>query len=138
MRRLVNIFAVWFIVIAFPVQGLAAATMMNCEQSANHHSQIDATDHHHVQSSDHHSPDHHSHELAKACDHATHSTDKNKHSCAHCAKCTSFCSGFTFQATALDPFQQPNTNEVRFSDSTTLLKGFIPSGLERPPRFTLI
>lgn len=138
MKRLIKIFAIWLIAIAIPVQGLASVAMLNCVQSPSHHSQDVAADHHHESHSDQSLSDTHAHDTANVGDHATHSSEKTKHACAHCVKCTSCCSGFTFQSTASNLFQQLNVNQARYNDRTLPFTGFIPSGLERPPRFTLI
>lgn len=140
MRKFIKIFAIWFIAVAIPVQGFASVAMVNCEQSPSHHSQnVAATsDHNHDQHSGHDMSNEHSHNAVDSSDHASQNTDKSKHACAHCAKCTSCCSGFTFQTTSSSLFQQLNAGEARFGYNTLLFTGFIPSGLERPPRFTLI
>ena len=140
MKKLIKIFAVWFIAVAIPVQGFASVAMMNCEQSPSHHSQNVAasTVHDHDQHSGHDMSDEHSHDASDSSNNVFQSTDNGNHVCAHCAKCTSCCSGFTFQTTSFSLFQQLNVGETRYSYNSLLFTGFIPSGLERPPRFTLI
>lgn len=138
MRKFIKIFAIWLIAVAIPVQGFASIAMMNCEQSPNHHSQSVANDHHHDQHSGHDMANQHSHDSVDSSDHESQSTDNSKHACAHCAKCTSCCSGFAFQTTSSSLFQQLSAGEARFSYNTFLFAGFIASGLERPPKPTLI
>lgn len=140
MRRLIKIFAIWLIAVAIPVQGFASVAMMNCDQSPNHHSQNVAADndHSHDQHSGHDMSNEPSHEAVGVSDHASQKTDKSKHSCAHCTKCTSCCAGFTFQTTSSSLIQQLNAGKARYSYNSLLFTGFIPSGLERPPRFPLI
>ncbi len=141
MRKLTKILAIWLISVAIPVQGFAAVAMVNCEQSPSHHSQSVAatiTGHNHEQHSGHDMSDAHTHDAVDRSNHAPQSTDKAKHACAHCAKCTSCCSGFTFQTTSSSLFQQLNAGQARFSYNTLLFAGFIASGLERPPKPSLI
>ena len=140
MRRLIKIFAIWLIAVAIPVQGFASVAMMNCDQSSNHHSQNVAVDtvHNHDQHSGHDMSNKHSHDAIDNSNQASQSTDNSKHICAHCAKCTSCCSGFIFQTTSSSLFQQLNAGQIRYSYNSLLFTGFIPSGLERPPRFPLI
>ena len=137
MRKLIKIFAIWLIAIAIPTQGLASIAMMNCERLYSHQSQNATTDNHLDQHNEHSMSAEHAHDTLQTSDNASQGTDKSKHACAHCVKCTTCCSGFTFQTTSSNLFQQLNAGEIRFSYNTLLFSGFIPSGLERPPRFTL-
>jgi len=138
VRKFIKFFAIWLIAIAIPVQGGASVAMTNCEQPVSHHSQNVVPDHHHDQHSGNGMTAEHSHDAVNSNDHVSHSADNSKHSCAHCAKCTTSCSGITLVVNAANLFQQLNADEARFSYSTRLFTGFIPSGLERPPRLTLI
>jgi len=138
VKKLIKIFAIWLIAVAIPVQGFAATAMMNCEQLASHHSQNVASGHHHSQISEHGLASEHTHDAVSSSDHGSNITEKSKHSCAHCAKCTTSCSGVILVANSTNLFQQINVDEARFTYNTSLFKGFISSGLERPPRFTLI
>lgn len=140
MRKLIKLFAIWLIAIAIPVQGFASIAMMNCEQSSSHQSKnvAAAAGHGHDHHSGYDTSSHHSHDAVDSDSQAGQKIDKTKHSCAHCVKCTTCCSGFTFQTTSSSPIRQLNADKVRFSDITLLFAGFIPAGLERPPRFTLV
>jgi hypothetical protein len=138
VRKFIKIFAIWLIAIAIPVQGVASVVMMNCEQPVSHHSQNVAINHHHDQHGEHGMTTEHSHDAVNSIDHGSHGADNSKHACAHCAKCTTCCSGAILIANADNPFQQLNVDEARSSYNTRPFTGFIPSGLERPPRFTLI
>lgn len=140
MRELIKIFAIWLIAIAMPVQGFASVAMTNCDQSPNHHSKNVATGtaHNHDQHTGHDMSNEHSHDAIDSSNNVSQSTENDKHSCAYCAKCTSCCAGFTFQTTTSSLIQQLNAGEIRYSYNSLLFTGFIPSGLERPPRYTLI
>lgn len=139
MRKLFKIFAIWLIAIAIPVQGFASIAMMNFEQSSNHHSQnnLESNDHHHAQQGEHDTSIEHTHSSVDD-NQVSQNADKNEHSCAHCVKCTSCCSGFTFQNTASSLFDQLNASEARLVFNSIIFTGFISSGPERPPRLTLI
>ena len=140
MRKLIKLFAIWLIAIAIPVQGFASIAMMNCEQSSSHQSKsvAAAAGHDHDHHSGHDISSHHSNDAVDSDNHTAQKIDKTKHSCAHCVKCASCCLGFTFQTTSSSPIRQLNAAKVTFSDNTLIFTGFIPSGLERPPRFTLV
>lgn len=124
MKRWIKIFAVWVIAIAIPMQGIASVAMMNCMQTPHEHSQEFAAEHHH--------------DAAEVDDQVSQDKAKAKHACAHCVKCTNCCSGFTFQSTAPHLFQQLSVSQSKFNYRTLLFTGFIPSGLERPPRPSLV
>jgi len=140
VSKLIKIFAVLLIAVAIPVQGFASVAMMNCEQSPNHHSKNLAIDtvHDHDQHTGHDMSNEHSHDASDSSNPVSQNADKSKHSCAYCAKCTSSCAGFTFQTTTSSLIQQLNAGEIRYGYNSLLFTGFIPSGLERPPRYTLI
>lgn len=136
MNRWFNIFAIWLIAIAIPVQGLASVATMNCVQTEHH--QMDVSDHHHDMHQEHVTEHAHSHDTAKVDDRLTQIKVNTQHSCASCLKCTSCCSGFTFQSTTTNLFLQLFVKVTRFNDRTLRFIGFIPTGLERPPRPSLV
>lgn len=138
VRNLIKNFLIWFVAFVIPIQGFASVSMMNCEQTTNHHSQEISDTYYQVQHSMHGMANEHGHHEVDASEQSLQGEDKSKHSCAHCAECTTCFSGFTFQPPPSNSLQQLNASEARFSSNTPLLTGFIPSGLERPPRFTLI
>lgn len=132
MKRWIKIFAVWLIAIAIPMQGIASVAMMNCVQTPREHSQEFAAEHHHD------SAHAHTHDPAEVDDQVSQDKANVKHACANCVKCTNCCSGFTFQSTAPHLFQQLSVSQSKFNDRALLFTGFIPSGLERPPRPSLV
>lgn len=138
MRILIKNILIWFVAFAIPIQGFSSVSMMNCEPTTSHYGQEISDGYYHAQHTMHAMAIEHAHDVADASEHESQGKDKSKHSCAHCVECTTCFSGFTFQPTPSNSFQQLNSSETRFSFNTPLLTGFIPSGLERPPRFTLI
>jgi ABC-type nickel/cobalt efflux system permease component RcnA len=137
VKRWIKIFAIWLIAIAIPVQGVASVAMINCAQSP-HQYQQELAKHQHDMQHDHVTEHAHSHDTAKVDGQITQGKLNTKHACAHCVKCTNCCSGFTFQSTASSLFQQLPVIQARLNDLTLLFTGFIPSGLERPPRPSLV
>lgn len=109
-----------------PLQGFAAASMMNCEKPHSQHSHERVSGHSHA------------HHEGAADSHAHKHQDNTKHACNHCSKCSACCSGFAF-ATSGDDLKH------HLIVAGTVI-GFIPpdftshisSGPERPPRLTLI
>jgi hypothetical protein len=137
VKKWIKIFIVWLIAIAIPAQGVASVAMMNCGQTP--HSFEKALEvHQHDMQHNHDTAHAHSHDAAEVDDQASHGKTNTKHACAHCVKCTNCCSGFTFQSTPTHLHQQLSLIEAKFNDHRQLFKGFIPSGLERPPRPSLV
>lgn len=133
MRRWIKIVAIWLIAIAVPLQGMASVAMMNCAQTPAPR-QHELAEHQHNMHHDHDTAHAHTHKAAQIDNTASYDEATTKHACAHCVKCTNCCSGFTFQSNPTHLFQQLCVNETKFNDHTLPFKGFIPSGLERPPR----
>lgn len=144
MYRIFKIALLSLIVLALPIQGVAAATLVLCgpmhqrmamagqSETAAVHSAHDHTHHHGSVTAQTHSHD----SAAGAYDFQTNLTDQtDKYSCSACAAC---CTGamlagpgyrapvLIFTAVALVP-----SNEAPFS-------GFIPEGPEHPPRHILV
>jgi hypothetical protein len=125
VRKLINIFAIWLIAFILPVQGIAAATVMNCENLQSQQTQESVSGH--------------CHEHEAAVDsHAHKNQDNSKHACNHCSKCTACCSGFTFAASGDDLIHQLDIATAGIVFASPDFTSYIPSGPERPPRFTLI
>ncbi|OYY49551.1 MAG: hypothetical protein B7Y48_05880 [Methylophilales bacterium 28-44-11] len=137
MKRWIKIFAIWIIAIAIPVQGVASVAMVNCVQTPHHH-QADVSHQQHDMHQEHDKEHAHSHDATKVDVQITHGKVHTKQACAHCVKCNNCCSGFTFQSLASNLFQQLPVIQARLNDRTLLFTGFIPSGLERPPRLSLV
>lgn len=137
MKRWIKIVVVWLIAIAIPIQGMASVAMMNCAQTPHPYQNAPKV-HQHDMQHNHDNAHAHSHDAAEVDDQASHGKTNTKHACAHCVKCTNCCSGFTFESTPTLLFQQLSVNEAKLNDQKLLFKGFIPSGLERPPRSSLV
>jgi len=137
VKRWINILIIWLVAMAIPVQGMASVAMMNCGQTPNPHQQ-ELAKHQHDMQHDHDTSHAHSHDPAKVQDQPSQGKANTKQACAHCVKCANCCAGFTFESTPTLLFQQLSVNEAKLNDQRLLFKGFIPSGLERPPRPSLV
>jgi hypothetical protein len=113
---------IWLMVLALPVQGLAAAGLMHC---APIHERVDGQGHHGDAAHAH--VDHAAHDghAADAIDHAAHG-----HTCSACAAC---CPAIGLPAHGVD---LPSAPVGGFAAGAAQSAGpsFVPAGLERPPR----
>lgn len=125
VKKLINIFAIWLIAFILPVQGIAAATVMHCENLKSQQTQESVSGHCHE------------HEAA-ADNHAHKNQDNSKQACNHCSKCAACCSAFTFATFSNDLTHQLNIANAGINFASPDFTSYIPSGPERPPRFTLI
>ena len=140
MNKLIKLLAVWILVIALPMQGLAAATMMSCEQSHSHEAKSLAEGHNHAMHSGHDEGVSHettAHESV-ADNHATHHSSSTKHACSNCGTCTVCCSSTAIVATSLTLPLQFDSNKANLAYSASQFTSFISAGIERPPRSILV
>ena len=146
MNKFIKILAVWILVFALPVQGFAAATMMNCEQSHSHEAKSVAEGHSHAMHSGHDEGVSHEaavHEdVADAADaadnHATHHSSSTKHACSHCGTCTVCCTSTAIVGSSLRVPAQFDDRKVNLAYTAAQFTSFISAGIERPPRFILV
>lgn len=131
-------FLLWLLIAALPLQGFAAAMQTSCGQMVAHHGQTEKTSAmqaHHQAAGDtadsmHASADHNAPHFAKDPAGANH----HGGSCSACASC---CIGAAAppSVNVLTPVYRSAVPAP--SAPAHLVAGFIPAGLERPPkRFT--
>ncbi len=140
MNKFIKLLAVWILVFALPMQGFAAATMINCEQSHSHDAKNLAEGHNHVMHSEHDEGVSHeatAHENVTD-NHATHHSSSTKHACSHCGTCTVCCTSSAIVASALNIPAQFNSSNANLAYSASQFTSFISAGIERPPRFILV
>jgi hypothetical protein len=137
MRRTTRAFVVWLLALALPVQGLASATMLHCEQG--HKNAAPHASHHPCESA---APAHHedgvqvvASEAATApiAAHGDASVDGVKaraHKCSACAACDV---GATLPSAALT-LPVPTAKAAAATLSEVVHATFLTAGLERPPR----
>lgn len=144
MRFRFRIALTWLLLLALPLQGFAAATMLNC--GPNHHRLMTAAMADTTEADEHAAGEQHHHEMGVAADHdeaasvdgdalSVHHLDKlMKFKCGACAAC---CMGaamptaaVTFEplAPAVAPATYVPTSHV----------GFVADGPDRPPRLSLV
>jgi hypothetical protein len=136
----------WLLLLALPLQGFAAATMLNC--GPNHHQMwkasvaTQAVAHEHSGHGDHHHP------MGSADLDATSASSEpgddgspvqhlgklTKFKCSACAAC---CMGAALPATALT-FQSPPPAEPPDFSVLASHVGFLTDGPDRPPRHPLV
>lgn len=144
MRSRFRTALMWLLLLALPLQGFAAATMINC--GPNHHRMASAAmaatpdAHEHAASGQHHHPmdaasDHHDAASNDSDAPSVHHLDKlMKFKCSACAAC---CMGAAMPTAdvafkAFPPAMTP--------DSLVLTShvGFVTDGPDRPPRLSLV
>jgi hypothetical protein len=144
MRWIARVLLVWLVVLALPVQGLAAATLMHC---------MPAHDGHHAEHADHaaasgtasasasasvlspgaaegeahvHAHDH----PAQAADAEAGAPPGGEHACSVCAAC---CLALALPATVARLPALP-IDPTFWPEAAPALPSFVPAGLDRPPR----
>lgn len=145
MNKVIKIFAVWILLFALPVQGFAAATMMNCEKPHSHEAKNITENYNHAMHNGHNEAINHevTHEHAADIEDAvdnnsTHQSTTTKHACSHCATCTLCCSTSAIVTTSLNVLAQFDNNKATLAYSTPQFTSFVSAGIERPPRSILV
>ena len=148
MKRFARCFVMWLLVLALPVQGFAASTMLLC--GAGHHGSAQATEGGHDHASHMHmgtqvvsvvseSPAHrHAAEAAPPHEGSAFSPLAAKHvkvmgKCSACAACCTF----AFLPTTVIAFTAPAPSRALPVVELTTDVGFFTDGPDRPPRLPL-
>ena len=148
MKRFVRCFVMWLLVLALPVQGFAASTMLLC--GAGHHGTVQATEGGHDHASHMHmgAQDVSAVSESAAHDHAADTplshedsafsplTAKHANVMGKCSACAACCT-VAFLPTNVIAFTAPAPSRVLPVVELTTHAGFIADGLERPPRLPL-
>ncbi|MET3137213.1 hypothetical protein AAKU61_001567 [Undibacterium sp. GrIS 1.2] len=145
MKKPVRLFLLWILIIAIPLQGFAAASMLMC--GSQHHMNPSHPMQQHASPSNQrvmHDEMHHDmlsdqvnntvSNAASNNSHSHHSSDTNlsvKHKCSACAAC---CVGAVILSDAIKPQVNAAASEC-IAFQTISHVGFITNGPERPPRF---
>ena len=145
MRKLLTPFVLWFLLIAIPFQGYAAATMMCCgsahskgEEHAAQASAMQGSMHSHLSGMDH---DHDEDAVAAGSNSATesdssahhHAGDFSKRVAFKCSACASCCVGAALVQTSDYSFGVVPLNSTRIAFFSRYFYRFVPETLERPP-----
>jgi hypothetical protein len=134
MKKLKHYILLAILIMAIPLQGFAAASMMLC---ATEHHQVSVTqisqvgEHMHDVYSEHHEHQAQGHDVdAQSSDTTTTQQHGTKDKCSACASC---CVGAAMLTSYLDaPVSRPASEKIDMVFSSHV--GYISDGLERPPR----
>lgn len=144
MRIRFRIALTWLLLLALPLQGFAAATMINC--GPNHHRMIAAAMADTAEARQHGAGGQHHHEMGVSADHhegasndgdakSVHHFDKlMKVKCSACAAC---CMGAALPTAALSIASLPPAMTTAAFVSIPHVD-FLSAGLDRPPRLPLV
>lgn len=138
MSKITKFFAIWILIFALPMQGLAAVTMMNCEKSHSHEATILIDSHDHSLQSAHEEAATHQHGLDATDNHQTHHSSTSKHTCSHCCTCAVCCAGSAIIANSLNVPAHFEQKKANLTYTVAQFTSFISAGIERPPRFILV
>lgn len=130
MNRVFKTFMLWLLLAALPLQGFAAAVQASCSQMAHHGSSEMVMQ---TESHDHEGDGAANPETVAATKSSGGSVDA-KHKSSFCSACATCCVGAAAPPSfsVLTPVYS-NSLPVVFSPAP-LVAGFIPAGLERPPK----
>lgn len=134
MRTTFKTLILWLMMLATPIQGFAAATMMFCEPM---HQQMSFAEqgesmhemHHHA----HNALEHTSGNSASDPSNAAHNHGKH-HGAGKCNMCSACCMLVAMTAPEFQAVSQLPVRSQVIPFFTTALRGFVPESPERPPR----
>jgi hypothetical protein len=140
MTRVLRTLMLWCLLLALPLQGFAAATMLPCGATAGPtHGHATATtaladanhDHHHAQQ-----------DIAAAHDDGQASQDHaaapDHQAGSKCSTCSVCCVGAAFLPTNLNVHPVFHSLTLQLAPAALLFSGTSPQRLERPPRLILV
>lgn len=138
MNRFLKTFFLWLLIAVLPVQGFASAIEASCGSqhhgsvalkavtAEHHHDGVAGAQHHHEQTADSSGSSAHASTLGKVGD------SGHKHSlCGACATC---CVGAVAPPSALAVPPSLSNTLPAVVTPPALATGFVPAGLERPPK----
>lgn len=138
MNRTVKTFLVWLLMLVLPLHATAANVGMSCapverqavhvktdESMAHHGAAADAHAHHGAHASGEASAAHHGDASAK---------DPGKQAHTSCSACSALCIGAVAPPSVYLPLPSFDGSEAVTVTPTRFAAGFIPDGLQRPPR----
>ena len=139
MNRIFKFLMIWFLLLAVPMQGYAAATMLNCGSTHRHEMlALDAAAHQQDAATHAHAAQHHdAAPEATATDTVTPDGYSGKHDKTSCSACAACCVAAAVIPSGLSWTPPYSRSESPFAVLAVSFSGYIPAGLERPPRFIL-
>lgn len=138
MNRSIKTFLVWLLMAILPLHAIAASVGMSCvpvQRQLSQHVEPLALAHHDMGADMH--AHHGAHaggaDEAGAATHASHDkAEKQSHS--SCSACSALCVGAAAPPSAFLAVPAFEGTDVFLISPPTLVPGFIPDGLQRPPR----
>lgn len=130
MNRVLKTFLLWLLLAALPLQGFAAAVQTSCGPTAHHGSSEMVIQPH----SHHHEGDGAASGATVVAANSAGDSAHSKHKSAFCSSCATCCVGAVAppSVSLLTPVYSSSLPVV--SSPSPLVTGFIPAGLERPPK----
>jgi hypothetical protein len=136
MNRTVKTFLIWLLMLVLPLHAVAANVGMSCapvkglvhvmaDVSMAHHGDADAGQAHHGHARGDASAAHHSDAAAK---------DPGKKPHSSCSACSALCIGAVAPPSAFLPLPAFDGSDAVTVAPARFAAGFIPDGLQRPPR----
>jgi hypothetical protein len=130
MNRFFKTFLLWLLLAALPLQGIAAAVQTSCGPMAHH----GATEVVLQAQSHHHEGDGLADSATVAVAKATSDSSDIKQKSSFCSACAACCVGAAAPPSGVAPTSAYNSSLPAVVTPSPLVTGFIPAGLERPPK----
>jgi hypothetical protein len=139
MNRTVKTFLVWLLMLVLPLHALAANVGMPCAPAGRQavHASADASLVQHAAAADahaHHGGGHASGDAAAAHDGHSPAKDSGKKPHSSCSACSALCIGAVAPPSAFLPLPSFDGSDAVAVTPVRFAAGFIPDGLQRPPR----
>lgn len=136
MNRFLKTFLIWMLAVMFPAQVIASSVKMTCGPGSHIPSQSAAELPH-----SHHEPDadhaRHHHDMAGASEEMSSSDSADvasKFKSSYCSACAACCIGAAVTSAVLEWTPSSSSAFAPVITYVSSFNGFIPPGLERPPR----
>lgn len=137
MNRLLTTLLVWLLMAALPLHAVAASVSMSCAPVQQQSNAVEMADHASHAAAD----DSHAHHGVHAMDSAETAADGDasdtkagKLSHSSCSACSAFCIGAVAPPSSSLSVPSFDGSEAVIVAPADLVAGFIPDGLQRPPR----
>lgn len=138
MNRSIKTFLVWLLMAILPLHAMAASVGMSCvpgQRQVSQHVEPAAVAHHDMDAEMHaHHGAHASDAAAAGAD--THASHEKAETQTHssCSACSALCVGAAAPPSAFLAVPAFDGSDAFLISPATLVPGFIPDGLQRPPR----
>lgn len=137
MNRIPKTFLVWLLMLVLPLHAVAANVGMSCAPLKRQavHVMADVSMAHHGDAAGVHAHDGHAGSDAMAAHHDdSPAKDPGKKAHSSCSACSALCVGAVAPPSALLPLPAFDGSDAVTVAPAHLAAGFIPDGLQRPPR----